>query len=150
MAHEITDWFQQIKAVEREHSVVAVAVNRMLAVALRDPTHVAAGIKVGDIRRASERLSGTYVIRLFAEFETGIRLYWSSIRRAVSPRRTRDLLDSVAAMRQTPHLDLANAHQVREYRNLLVHDREGSFASIEFAVARGYLSKFLSFLPRSW
>ena len=49
------------------------------------------------MRGLSVRLEGTYVIRLFAEFETGLRLYWATIRQTEPP--TQHLLDGIAARR---------------------------------------------------
>lgn len=37
-------------------------------------------LKLHDIMIASERLEGTYIIRLFAECETGLCLFWKTMR----------------------------------------------------------------------
>ena len=98
----------------------------------------------------AERLDGTYIIRLFAEFETGLRLFWPTAKGTDPPSRTRDLLDGVAAYRRIPHDELKNAHAVREYRNLLVHERDEAMEPIPIADARHQLIKFFSFLPPNW
>jgi hypothetical protein len=83
---------------------------------------------------------------LFAEFETGLRLFWPSARANEPPGRTRDLMDGVAATRRIPDDELRNAHAVRGYRNTLVHEREEDIDPISIAEARKHLCKFLSFL----
>ena len=100
------------------------------------------------IVKASVRLEGTYVIRLFAEFETGLRLFWATIRETEPP--TQHLLDGIAARRAIPPERLANAHAVREYRNSLVHERDEEVAPISIAEAQGYLCRFFAFLPPTW
>ena len=50
-----------------------LAVDRLLEGARRDPTILSGDLNLHDIINASERLEGTYIIRLFAEFETGLR-----------------------------------------------------------------------------
>src|SRR5690348_17312448 len=91
-----------------------LALDRLLAEARRDPTILAGKLKVQDVAEASGRLEGTYLIRLFAEFETGLRLYWATIRMTEPP--TQHLLDGIAARREIPPARLAGAHAVREYR----------------------------------
>ena len=67
--------------------------------ARRDPTIFGSDLKLHDIVNASGRLEGTYIIRLFAEFETGLRLFWATIRETEPP--TQHLLDGIAARRES-------------------------------------------------
>ena len=156
MPHRRIERLQRIKDVEREHAVSLFAVSRLVADAQRDPTVVSGselqGTRVGlrDLRKTAEHLEGTYLIRLFAEFETGLRDFWAASRGREPPARTRDLLDSVAAMRQIPAENLDEAHRVREYRNQLVHERDDAVAPVHIAAARGILCTFFSFLPLQW
>jgi hypothetical protein len=105
-------------------------------------------LKLQDIVNASGRLQGTHLIRLFAEFETGLRLFWATIRDTEPP--TQHLLDGIAARRGIPPDRLASAHAVREYRNALVHERDEAMAPISIAEARGSLCRFFAFLPPIW
>jgi hypothetical protein len=93
-------------------------------------------------------LEGTYIIRLFAEFETGARQYWAA--NWDTYPKTVDLLSGLAARHNIPDTQRDNAHLVREYRNALVHEREEKPEVVSIAVARGYLCHFFSFLPQRW
>lgn len=148
MPHDRDEWQRRIKAVEREYSATRFATDRLLESAKADPTILKGDLRPRDIVSASEGLDGTYVIRLFAEFETGLRSFWSSVRHT-SPGM-HDLLEGVAALCGVPDFDRANAHGVREYRNSLVHEREEEVEPISVKDSRGYLCKFFSFLPRKW
>ncbi len=150
MAHDRFDWLRRIKAVEREHAAARLAIDRLLSQAREDPAHLRGDVTLRDLATASGRLDGTYVIRLFAEFETGLRLFWLSARRTEPPSRARDLLDGVAATRRIPHGQLEDTHAVREYRNSLLHERDEEAEPIPIAVARGNLCRYFSFLPLSW
>jgi hypothetical protein len=97
---------------------------------------------------ASRNLEATYVIRLFAEFETGARQYWG-VNWDTDPK-TVDLLDGLAARCSIPDTQRDFAHLVRDYRNGLVHEREDKPELVPIALARGYLCHFLSFLPLRW
>ncbi len=117
---------------------------RLSADVRRDVTLLRHSISPRDLESASNNAEATYVIRLFAEFETALRLYWPTIRNRPVPARTRDLLDAVAAARRIGHIDLERAHEVREFRNALVHEREEPGESVPIAIARKYLCVFLS------
>lgn len=150
MPHRCDDWLQRIKDVEREHAVVRLASDRLLEMIARDPMLLTKNLRPRDVRRAADRLDGTYIIRLYAEFETGLRLFWTSARGTDAPARTRDLLDGISATRQVPHDTRMDAHAVREYRNHLVHEREEPVPSIAIGDARRSLCIFFSFLPFEW
>src|SRR5262249_15295786 len=104
------EWLSRIKAVEREYLAMRQAANRFRHAALGDPTIVQRNLEHRDIIAASTNLEGTYVIRLFAEFETGARQYWGAIR--PTDPRTADLLDALAARCGIPDTQRDNAHRV--------------------------------------
>jgi hypothetical protein len=142
------EWQSRIKTVEREYVAMRQAADRFRQAALDDPTILQGNLRHGEIVVASEHLEGTYVIRLFAEFETGARHYWGA-NWGTDPR-TADLLDGLAARCGIPDTQRDNAHLVRDYRNGLVHQREEKPEAVPIAMARHYLCHFFSFLPRQW
>ncbi len=143
------DWQSRIKRIERQYQAVRLAVSRLLAEGKRDPTILINNVQYGHIKETDADLEGTYIVRLFAEFETGLRLYWETIRD--THPRTIDLLNSLAGQCVIPDEARDNAHLVREYRNGLVHEREDEdLEPIPIAVARGYLCRYFSFLPPQW
>jgi hypothetical protein len=150
MPNEKFGWLIRIKAVEREYATLRIAADRLTEDVRRDPTILEGNLTLRDALQASERLQGTYVIRLFAEFETGLRLFWPTARMTDPPSRTRDLLDGVAATRAIENAVLERAHAVRDYRNSLIHIRGRQTQAIPISRARGYLCQFFQFLPLSW
>lgn len=142
------EWQSRIKSVEREYVAMRHAADRFRQAALADPTILDENLRRGEIVVASENLEGTYIVRLFTEFETGVRQYWV-VNWDTHPK-TADLLDGLAARRGVPETQRTNAHLVRDYRNALVHEREEEAKPIPIAVARGYLCHFFSFLPPHW
>jgi hypothetical protein len=143
------EWQTRIKAVEREYLATRQATDCFLESVLRDPTVIRGDLRHREILHAADNLEATYVIRLFAEFETGLRLYWESAR-GTHPR-TIDLLRGLAAMCKIPEERERNAHRVRGYRNSLVHERdEDEDLSIPIPQCRSALCHFFSFLPPEW
>jgi hypothetical protein len=148
MPNNLHHWLRRIKAIEREHASTRLAIDRLLEDARRDPTILTGDLKLRDLIIASERLEGTYIIRLFAEYETGLRLFWKTIRDTEPP--TQDLLNGIAARRGIPPARIANAHAAREYRNALLHERDEEVAPISIGEARSHLCRFFAFLPETW
>ena len=142
------EWQSRIKAVEREYLAMRQAADRFRQASHDDPTILREDLRHREIIAASANLEGTYVIRLFAEFETGARQCWVATW-ATHPR-TVDLLDGLAARCGIPDTGRDHAHSVREYRNGLVHEREDDPEVISIDLARHYLCFFFSFLPRQW
>jgi hypothetical protein len=154
MPHRRFDWHEHLKEVEREYGAVRFAVDRLLANVAADPSVLVKSDPVrASVRAASENLEGTYLVRLFAAFEAGLR----SLDRARhnDPARKEDaavLIDSIGGRRgQGISTSIrASAQAVRRIRNRWAHEDDASadYMSIKEAAAR--LQNFLSWLPESW
>jgi hypothetical protein len=142
------EWQTRIKVVEREYVAMRQAADRFRQAAMDDPTILLESVRHNEIVVASRNLEGTYLIRLFAEFETGARQYWGAT--YDSYPRTLDLLNGLAARCRVPDTQRDNGHLVRVYRNSLVHEREDETDPLGISQARGYLCHFFSFLPPKW
>jgi hypothetical protein len=142
------EWQSRIKAVEREYVAMRQAADRFQRDAIDDPTILQEKLLHGEIVVASRNLEGTYIIRIFAEFESGARQYWGA-NWGTEPR-TADLLNALAARRGVPNRQRESAHRVREYRNSLVHEREDQPEVVPISEARHFLCHFFSFLPWQW
>ena len=150
MPHTQYEWQQRVKNVEREFLAIQLAMDRLMDASTRDPSVFSGDMRARSLREAAANLDGTYLIRLFAEFETCLRLFWPAARPTDPPSRTRDLIDGIAATCRIPNDRLMNAHEVRDYRNSLVHLREKETAALSVREARGHLCRFLSHLPPRW
>lgn len=142
------EWLERIKAVAREFLVAREAVGRFIVVLERDPTELPTGTKMSDAHAASVNLEGTYLLRLFAAFESGLRSYWTSIRTTKPP--VRDLVDSIAGDRRVSDELRDEVHEVREYRNGLVHESDEEAEPVLLAEARRRLCTFFARLPDNW
>jgi hypothetical protein len=143
-----TDWHERINAVEREFQVARRAVDDFVAALRRGEAKLPPQTSRRDANTMADNLEGTYLIRLFAAFETGLRSFWASVRETVPPAK--DLIDAVAARHDVPNDWRNEVPQVREYRNSLVHEGDQEAEPITLADARGRLSRFFSRLPFTW
>lgn len=142
---------ERIRAVEREHQAAAVAVELLEERLRTDPVFGAHDAwRFKDARSLRANLEGTFLLRLFAEFESGLRDAWrNAFGRATQPPM-RDLLEAVARLRLIPQDWLDGAHEVREYRNRLVHEGDEPGAAVTLAEARHRLCRFFGWLPLTW
>ena len=149
MPNEAFAWSTRIKAVEREYTTARLAMNRLDQHAWEDPAVLAGDLRIRDIATSSHRLEGTYIIRLFAEFETGLRQFLRAFKYRV-PKSTEALLNRVRDRVGIAKDDANNAHAVRHYRNALVHDREEPAQPVSVRDATRFLGLFMGWLQRHW
>jgi hypothetical protein len=140
------DWHERIKSAEREYWSARIAIDRLSADVAHDTTILGDGPRPRDLRSADENLEGTYLIRMFAEFETGVRSYWRTIR-PHSRTAVETLLSRVGDRCGMPVDLIQDAHTVRVYRNMLVHDRDEDVAAVTVADARRRLASYFARLP---
>ena len=139
---------QELRDIEGEYHASRFALPDVLRRSLDNPTLLrASGLDFADLRRAVKHLEVTYIIRLFAYFESASRELWNTMRPTDPPAK--DLLDGLAARCAMPSDLLADAHDVREYRNVVVHEGETT-VRFEFAETRSRLAKFMSHYPPQW
>jgi hypothetical protein len=141
-------WLRRIKAVAREFRAAAVAVSLLEAQLRADPSALNVhGLRKRDATNLRARLEATYLIRLFAEFETGLREAWRRGMRQTTHPPMRDLLDAVAARRNVGTDWLDRTHAVRRYRNALVHETDEGATPVAMDDATEWLCAFFSRLP---
>ncbi len=114
-----------IAAVAKEYLAAKSAADLLETQLQADPNYGGRnGWEARDGVAFKANLESTYIVRLYAEFESGLRDYWKNhLNRTTHPPMFQ-LLQSLADQRiSTDRLDDADA--VREYRNFLVHDESG-------------------------
>ncbi len=109
-----------------------------------------------DLVKAASNIESTYLIRMWAEFETALRSYHRRITDKADDRiSTRNLIDWTGGVRQGRAISedvRDDVHEVREYRNYLVQGRDDPNAPTEVTiqVARTRLNTLLHCLPFHW
>ncbi|HEY3245789.1 MAG TPA: hypothetical protein VGM03_20780 [Phycisphaerae bacterium] len=128
-----------------------------LAVVLRDwhlhlsaaPLHRGRALSVGDLQRCRAHLELTYMLRLFASWEAILRDYWlRGLGRDTVPELNQ-LVDSLAARRKIDPDTVARVHDLRRFRNEVVHENL-QLLRYDFGQCAGGLGKFIAHLPPNW
>src|SRR6185295_11513650 len=89
----------RIIAVRREFQTALVALDLLADLLRRNPGALAGhDLRQADHRNLRSNLQSTYTVRLFAEFESGLRDFWARAIRDTHPK-TAELLDSIGSRR---------------------------------------------------
>src|SRR5437764_14825250 len=94
MPNEAFAWCTRIKAVEREYVVARFAADRLDQQTRDNPEILQGDLRLRDIRMLIDRLEGTYILRVFAEFEQGLRNYLRAFKIKI-PRNAEPLINKV-------------------------------------------------------
>lgn len=142
---------ERLRAIEREYEVAFAAAEGLNERLRQNPSALDdERLRFRDYRNFRENLEPTYLIRILAEFEAGLREAWrDAYQRTTQPPLT-ELIESIAAQCLIPEDWRDRAHEVRAYRNTLVHEGAVEASTIEMREARGHLCRFLSQLPHDW
>lgn len=143
------DLIGRVKAVEREHAALRFTTDYASRSLLEGGVDLEEGLKRLDVNRASERLEGTYIIRLFSEFEVVLKTFLRERKIQKIPRDAKPLIDRVASYVKFSGSILDNAHIVRLYRNKLVHDFVYGLPDDQGMTIRTVTSHLCTFLSRS-
>jgi hypothetical protein len=145
-------WMRWMKAIEREAAVVAFALEVLQERLQADPSLLAArSLGMAHFRQCVASRELTYLVRLCAVFESGLREAWSRAFHETTQPRLSDLLQAFASRRRIPPEPLATAHRLRNYRNRIVHDQSAGDADpITLELAQRFACRFFSHLPDDW
>jgi len=113
------------------------------------PSPSGSALSHGDLRRCLANLEIAYILRLFGTWEAILRDYWlHGLGRSTDPD-VRPLVDSLAGRHNVDAATLATVHDLRRFRNEIVHENSQVLRYDYPHVARG-LSKFIAYLPQAW
>ncbi len=143
----------RIEAVLHDYFAAETAAG-LLSIAMKaDPSF---GRRHGWHQRAGRdfvtNLEETYIIRLYAEFEAGLRDYWSTYRRRPTHPGMEQLLNSAIPTQSFSQDTIDRAEDVRVYRNTLVHDRDkvSDEDAITVHEAKKSICSYLACLDPKW
>lgn len=141
----------RLRAVEREFIVAGVSLEFLHeGVRTRPEALASRDLRPRDAIEFAENLEPTYLVRLFAEFESALRDVWAKGYRRKSEPAVRTLIDSVATRCDVSPTNLEVVHRIREFRNSIVHEGISGSLFVEFSEAKSALGKFLARLPLEW
>ncbi len=143
------EWIRRMKAVELEYGAAAAGLS-LLSKSLRAGVSPGSRISGSQVYAAQRNLEVTYLIRLYAVFEAGLRDAWQHCFFRRSRPKAEDLVNAIGAYRSIGAGELAKVHSVRLYRNSVVHEGAENVARVSLDSARASLCRFFSWLPLTW
>lgn len=153
---ELRALMDRIKAVEREYLATSQAVAGWKRSIQEGQAQLLKQVSLRDLKSAVENLEATYLVRIWAEFETALHSHRRHTMGGADDRMgAKNLIDWTAGVKQGRQISstvVYDVHQVREYRNYLVHERDDVAPPpiVGIEVARRRLNTFLQALPERW
>lgn len=144
--------FELLQAIEEEFGASRHALAQLTAGVESDPTILhRSTVRPEHIRRSLENVERTYFLRMFAEFEDILRRYWMWAKRRPRIQQTpiKAVIDRVASYQRVGTSLIDAVHEVRVYRNELLHARTVSL-TLKYQECRSRICRFLSFLSYTW
>ena len=143
------DWLRRLKDSEERYRTARWA----LGVARRGVAEGRIGtteeVTVAAVDRVLRESEDVYLVQLFAVFEEACRRCLGDHHGRDPHIRTRDLIDTLAARWSVTGEVRRRVHEIREYRNRLIHSGDDQPA-LEYGTARTNLSRFLGCAPDAW
>jgi hypothetical protein len=141
----------RMKAIEKEYQVAIVARDVLSSELGKKPSTLTdKGLEQVHFDNFRDNLDSTYLIRIFAEFETGLRDYWKYRLRRDTAARISDMIKSTSSRQKIDYQKVENVDDVRKYRNRLVHEEDSEARVVNVGDARKFLCIFFGRLPEDW
>ena len=146
-----SDRIERIRDVEKEYQVAIIAQGVLDAELEKNPSTLRRkGLARSDFDNFTNNLGTTYLIRIFAEFESGLRQYWRSISKKKTRPQVSDLIKSISSRRRIDYQEIEDVENVQNYRNKLIHDEQKGAQPVSIKEARQSLCTFFRRLPEDW
>ena len=142
---------ERIKGIEREHQVAFLARHLLEAELKNDPSLLKGkGLERSDFDRFGEKLEATFLIRIFAEFESGLRDHWKSRLEKKTVPMVSAPIRSISSRRRINFQEIEDVEDVRRYRDKVVHEEDLETRTVDLKEARKSLCAFFRRLPEDW
>lgn len=152
---ELREISARLHGVLAEHHLAVLAVEELRGAVRNGHVRLPLRTDLDDLARAAEKLEPTYLIRLWAEFESAMLSYRRY--RSGDPAERMpaiNLVEWTAALRRGRTVSMAfrdSVHAVCRYRDALVHEHDDPAPPVEIEVARSRLNTLLAAkLPERW
>jgi hypothetical protein len=140
----------RIKQAKRSYEAALHTVNVLLELVTLQPKLIFEHeLDLNEIRQLKQELHEVYFVRMFASFESSVRDYWRTSVRDTKPLTER-LLNSVAGRRGVPEDIVDTVHEIRDFRNCLIHGDHVGETQFTIDEASRILNTYLARLPLQW
>jgi hypothetical protein len=141
---------RRINQVVLSYRTVLQTVEVLIQLAKSDPKYLHVNkLELSALQALTGELHDVYFVRVFACFESDLRHYWRTSVRDTKPP-TEQLLSSIAARCGIPQNKINAVHDVRVFRNFLIHEEHEIRERLTIDDALKALNGYLAWLPLEW
>ena len=144
------DCHNAIKQVKSSYQTALQTVNVLIGIVIEQPEYLYRHeLSLVELRNLAEELHAIYFARMFASFESSLRHYWRTSVRDSKPL-TQQLISSIAGRLGVSQDTLDTVHEIRDFRNYLIHEERAVKRRFTIDEASGHLNTYLARLPLEW
>jgi hypothetical protein len=144
------DCHDRLKQVRSSYETALQAVKLSIGIVTQQPEYLYShNLTLAEMRSLVVELHDLYFARMFATFESSLRHYWRTRVRDTKPV-TEQLLSSIAGRLGVPQDTLDAVHEIRNFRNYLIHEEHEPQRRIAIDEASRHLNTYLARLPGEW
>jgi hypothetical protein len=139
----------KLRDIEREQEAAQMTVDHFMRSLHDGSVQLEPHLKRIHISQLSANLEGTFVIRMFSEFELSLRLFLKEKHQRV-PARIKPRMNRVANLVGFKGAALDDAHKARRYRNKVVHHLDVEIDQLTLRRVTSFLCTYLDKLQKDW
>ncbi len=144
------DCHDAIKQTKSSYQTALQTVSALIGIVEEQPQYLYDhNLDLKEMRLLAEQLHDVYFVRMFARFESSLRHYWRTKVRDTKPS-TQQLLSSLAGKIGVPQDTLDTVHEIRDFRNYLIHEEHQIKRRFTIDEASRHLNTYLARLPITW
>lgn len=144
------DCHNALKQVLSSYRTARRTVHVLIEVVIHQPDYLYNNdLTLADMRAFANELHDIYFARMFASFESSLRHYGRTRIRNTKPP-TQQLVSRIAERLGVPQDVLDTVHEIRDFRNYLIHEEHEVKRRFTLEEASGYLNTYLARLPLEW
>src|ERR1700686_2776447 len=144
------DCHNAIRQVRSSYETALRTVNVLIEIVKNQPEYLYQDeLSLAELRALPGELQAVYFVRMFASFESSLRSFWRTTVRDTKPA-THQLITSIAGRLAVPQDTLDAVHEIRNFRNYLIHEEHQDKRRFGIEEASGHLNTYLARLPLEW
>lgn len=142
--------YDRVKAVRTACHTALETINVFKQLATNQPDLLYENdLTLPDINDVLRQMHDAYFVRMFGCFESVLRQYWQAEVKKSKPQMQL-LCNSIANRLGIPQDTLDLVHEVRDFRNFVVHEEHEIIVRHTIDTAFGHLNAYLSRFPVQW
>lgn len=145
----LVECLDRMKQAKRNFEIAQSTAELSIRLCREQPHLLDQGFTLQEMQSCAAVFHDLYFVQMFASFESILRHFWRAKVRNTRPVTTQ-LVSSIAVRRKVPQGTVDSVHEIRRFRNFLMHEEHDVQRRFTIDEAGAPLNTFLARLPPTW